>query len=208
MGRFRFRRESCLDDEAAGAGQPCLKAGPRPARTRLEGDGQGDPGDDADAGRKNRDGACRTNRLVRQSRPLPVDRGVALFQENYEGNHILMKVIGLTGSIGSGKSTVANIMRQMGVAILCADTAAKKVVEKGATAYKKIIKTFGQKVVNKDKSLNRTRLGEIVFSSEAKRKVLNSIVHPEVINELKKEISRMETLQRKVVVLDIPLLYE
>jgi len=119
-----------------------------------------------------------------------------------------MKVIGLTGSIGSGKSTVANIMRQMGVAILCADTAAKKVVEKGATAYKKIIKTFGQKVVNKDKSLNRTRLGEIVFSSEAKRKVLNSIVHPEVINELKKEISRMETLQRKVVVLDIPLLYE
>lgn len=119
-----------------------------------------------------------------------------------------MKVIGLTGSIGSGKSTVANIMRQMGVAILCADASAKKVVKKGAPAYKKIIKAFGQKVVNKDKTLNRTRLGEIVFSSEAKRKLLNSIVHPEVIAELKREIDRMASLQRKVVVLDIPLLYE
>lgn len=119
-----------------------------------------------------------------------------------------MKVIGLTGSIGSGKSTVANIMRQMGVAILCADAAAKKVVEKGNPAYKKIVKTFGEKVVNKDKTLNRTRLGEIVFSSESKRKLLNSIVHPEVIAELKREIDRMASLQRKVVVLDIPLLYE
>ena len=119
-----------------------------------------------------------------------------------------MKIIGLTGGIASGKSTVAAMIRSEGIPVLCADELARHVVDPGKPAYKKIVKAFGRIILNKDKTINRARLGAVVFVSETKREKLNTIVHPEVIRELKKLIGNLKRRGKKAVVLDIPLLFE
>ncbi len=119
-----------------------------------------------------------------------------------------MKIIGLTGSIGSGKSTVSGIIRKMGIPVICADHIAKQVVETGQPAYRKIIKNFGQKILNPDKSLNRTLLGQLVFGSATKRKQLNRIVHPYVIKHIRQQLASHKKKKTPLIVLDIPLLYE
>lgn len=119
-----------------------------------------------------------------------------------------MKIIGLTGGIASGKSTVASMMAGEGIPVVCADELALDAVDRGKSAYKKIVRTFGRAVLNKDKSINRARLGAVVFTSAAKRKKLERIVHPEVIRELKKSIEKLKRRGKKAVVLDIPLLFE
>ncbi len=89
-------------------------------------------------------------------------------------------IIGLTGGIASGKSTIAQILVHKGFTIVDADVAARRVVEKGQEAYKGIVQTFGEEVLLDDQSIDRAKLGSIVFNDESKRKQLNSIVHPAV----------------------------
>lgn len=117
-------------------------------------------------------------------------------------------VIGLTGSIGTGKSTVAKMFKQLGIPVIDADEIARLVVEPGKEAYEKIVETFGEDILQKDRTLDRKKLGAIVFNDEEKRKQLNGIVHPAIRKEMLRQ--RDKYLQQHVpcVVLDIPLLYE
>lgn len=120
-----------------------------------------------------------------------------------------MLVIGLTGGIASGKTTVATILQELGAAVLDADEVAKKIVQKGKPAYKEIINTFGRKVLTSDGDLNRKLLGKIVFNDEEKRKKLESIIHPRVKEYFLEEIQRIkEKDPQKIIVLDVPLLLE
>lgn len=117
-------------------------------------------------------------------------------------------VIGLTGSIASGKSTVSQMFIEMDIPVVDADQISREVVEPGEPAYQKIIDAFGKEILQDDGAIERKKLGKIIFSSEEKRKLLNNIVHPEVRKEM---VRRRESFKEKnypAVVLDIPLLYE
>jgi dephospho-CoA kinase len=118
-----------------------------------------------------------------------------------------MKIIGLTGGIAAGKSTASAIICEMGIPVICADTIAHAVMEPGAKAYKAIVKIFGKKILDADKSINRKTLGRLVFADPVLIKKLNSLVHPFVIEETKKQINAFKKTNTAVV-LDVPLLFE
>lgn len=116
-------------------------------------------------------------------------------------------LIGLTGGIASGKSTVSRMMRELGLPVIDADQVARKVVEPGQPAWKEIKEQFGEEVLLPDGSLNRKKLAEIIFHDEEKRQLLNRITHPHIRREMDRQTE--EALKKhKVVVLDIPLLFE
>ncbi|EEM15022.1 MULTISPECIES: dephospho-CoA kinase [Bacillus] len=117
-------------------------------------------------------------------------------------------VIGLTGGIASGKSTVSQMFRELQIPVIDADIIAREVVEQGKEAYKEIVEVFGEDVLQVDGKLDRQKLGSIVFHNEEKRLQLNKIVHPAVRKEMnvQKDMYIKEGVQ--AVVLDIPLLFE
>lgn len=117
-----------------------------------------------------------------------------------------MTVIGLTGGIASGKSTVANYLKENGFAVIDADIAARQAVEKGTEGLRKVAETFPG-VLNEDGTLNRKALGTIIFNDKAQRDSLNEIVHP-IVRRLMDEEKTAALSEGKVVVMDIPLLYE
>lgn len=117
-------------------------------------------------------------------------------------------IIGLTGSIGTGKSTIAKMFKQLNIPVVDADIIARQVVERGKPAYEAIVNAFGDEILQKDRSLDRKKLGAIVFQDEAKRKQLNEIVHPEIRKEMMKQQKEHVENGAVCVVLDIPLLYE
>jgi len=119
-----------------------------------------------------------------------------------------VKIIGLTGGIASGKSTVSAILKRLGARIIDADEVARRVLEKGQPALRKIIHHFGTTILNEDGSLNRKKLGEIVFNDKGKLKKLNEITHPE-IEKLTKKLFEMERKRgTSRIVYDCPLLIE
>ncbi|MEG7280763.1 dephospho-CoA kinase [Bacillus sp. 0909A] len=117
-------------------------------------------------------------------------------------------VIGLTGGIASGKSTVANMLIDKGITVIDADIIAKQAVEKGMPAYRQIIDEFGQDILLENGDIDRRKLGALVFTNEQKRLALNSIVHPAVREEMLKRRDESIANQETFVVLDIPLLFE
>jgi dephospho-CoA kinase len=120
-----------------------------------------------------------------------------------------VQVIGLTGGIASGKSTVARILKKAGAVIIDADRIARDVVKKGLPAYQKIIDTFGDKVVSPDGEIDRGVLGDIIFNDPQKKQLLNRIVHPYVSKETNLQLKHIEkTHPNTIVILDIPLLLE
>ncbi|GIN38729.1 MULTISPECIES: dephospho-CoA kinase [Heyndrickxia] len=120
----------------------------------------------------------------------------------------MAKIIGLTGGIASGKSTVSNLLRRKGFAIVDADIAARKVVEIGEDAYKQIVEAFGPEILQQDQNLDRKKLGTIVFHDEEKRLMLNQIVHPAVREYMQKEKETALKQGKETVIMDIPLLFE
>ncbi|WP_163101264.1 dephospho-CoA kinase [Peribacillus alkalitolerans] len=118
------------------------------------------------------------------------------------------RVIGLTGGIASGKSTVSDMIRKLGFVVVDADIAAKTVVQPGQPALSLIVETFGEDILNESGELDRPKLGSIVFQDEEKRLQLNSIVHPAVRKFMKDEQESAFLKGEKVVFLDIPLLFE
>lgn len=118
-----------------------------------------------------------------------------------------MKLIGLTGGVGSGKSTVAEILRALGATVIDADEAAHAVYEPGTPGFDAVVAEFGPEYV-KDGRIDRARLGKLVFDDPAARARLNAIVHPRV-REWMTERTR-EAIDRgdEIVVQDVPLLYE
>ncbi|WP_409345349.1 dephospho-CoA kinase [Paenibacillus sp. MBLB4367] len=117
--------------------------------------------------------------------------------------------IGLTGGIACGKSTVADMLVRRGAILIDADRLAREVVEAGSPVLDAVAARFGQDVLLPDGSLNRKRLGEIVFQDKAARKDLEAILHPEI---RKRMFGRMASLQAeqpdKLVAVDVPLMFE
>lgn len=117
-------------------------------------------------------------------------------------------IIGLTGSIASGKSTISHMFDELDIPVVDADLIAREVVEPGEESYRQIIDTFGTNILLEDRTINRKKLGSIVFSNEDKRKKLNAIVHPAVRQRMLERRDAYVRKDYKCVVLDIPLLYE
>ncbi|MFZ5945412.1 MAG: dephospho-CoA kinase [Bacillota bacterium] len=120
-----------------------------------------------------------------------------------------MIVVGLTGGIASGKSTVSNYLKKLGAVVIDADDLSRQAVMPGEKAWRGIKEYFGGQVLNSDGTLNRKRLAEIVFNNPQAREALNEIVHPEVINMTKESIARYKKEGKvPLVVVDAPLLIE
>ncbi|UQZ76506.1 dephospho-CoA kinase [Niallia circulans] len=117
-------------------------------------------------------------------------------------------IVGLTGGIASGKSTISSYYQSLNISIIDADIESRLAVEKGEPAYLKIAAHFGKGVLHSDGTLNRQKLGEIIFSNEEERRVLNSIVHPDVRRRMDEKQKKAVEAGEKVVILDIPLLFE
>ena len=121
----------------------------------------------------------------------------------------LMVIIGLTGGIASGKSTVAKMLKERGAYLIDADQVAREVVEPGEPAWLDIHRWLGDEILLPDRSINREKLAELVFADEVMRQRLNSIVHPRVASRF---IERSREIREKepgaIIVYDIPLLIE
>ena len=119
-----------------------------------------------------------------------------------------MKVIGLTGGISSGKSTVSQFLAELGAVIIDADKVGHEVFKPDSEAWRQVVAVFGEQIVATNGQINREKLGEIVFSNSEARSRLNQIMHPRMYNLVK---TRLEEYQRQgagVVVLEAPLLLE
>ncbi len=117
------------------------------------------------------------------------------------------KIIGLTGGIATGKSTVSAILKCKGFKVIDADIIAREVVEIGKSAYNDIVSAFGRQILNEDLTINRSKLGDIIFHDSESRNKLNSIVHPRVTKEILRQINKYSK-NNNVIFLDIPLLIE
>lgn len=117
-------------------------------------------------------------------------------------------IIGLTGGIASGKSTVSNLLKEKGFTVIDADVAARVVVEPGQPVLEKIVEVFGPDIRTAEGTLNRPALGKIVFNDEKKRKQLNNIIHPAVREWMIDQKEKAITSGKKTIFLDIPLLFE
>jgi len=117
-----------------------------------------------------------------------------------------MKVIGLTGSIGMGKTTAAHLFRRRGVPVYDADRAVHGLSAKGGRAVPAIARAFPGVVI--DGAVDRKKLGALVFQDAKALKKLESILHPLVAEQRQQFLRRMRARREKVVVLDIPLLFE
>jgi dephospho-CoA kinase len=118
-----------------------------------------------------------------------------------------MKVLGLTGGIGSGKSMVASMFAQLGADVIDADRLAREVVEPGQPALKEIATAFGTDILLPDGRLDRGKLARIIFADPVARGTLNAITHPRIRERMDAEISARRS-RAGVLVVDIPLLYE
>lgn len=103
-----------------------------------------------------------------------------------------MLIVALTGGIASGKSIVAEVLEDLGCYIHHADKIAHDLMEPEKPAWKKIVAHFGKKILNEDKTINRSRLGKIIFSDEKERRFLNELIHPLVLEKKKEVSSRLE----------------
>ncbi|MFY7066723.1 dephospho-CoA kinase [Nocardiopsis changdeensis] len=119
-----------------------------------------------------------------------------------------MLKVGLTGGIGSGKSAVSAELAEHGAVVIDADAIAREVVEPGTPGLAAVVEEFGEGVLAPDGSLDRPRLGEIVFADEARLARLNAIVHPLVGERSAELMARAEAAGAPVVVYDVPLLVE
>jgi dephospho-CoA kinase len=119
-----------------------------------------------------------------------------------------VKLVGLTGGIASGKSTVAAILRRLGAAIINADDLSREVVQPEQDAWKEILDTFGADILQEDKTLDRRKLRKIVFDFPEARKKLETITHPRVRALAEKRISELARAGSSIIVYEVPLLFE
>ncbi|MBI2462583.1 MAG: dephospho-CoA kinase [Candidatus Rokubacteria bacterium] len=118
-------------------------------------------------------------------------------------------LVGLTGGIGSGKSTVSRLFRDLGCLIIDADTIAREVVEPGEPAWRGIVEAFGREILLPDGQLDRKGLGALVFADPAKRRTLNALTHPAIIAREQAILAELEAQGYEgIVVLDAALLIE
>lgn len=117
-----------------------------------------------------------------------------------------MKIIGLTGSWGTGKTAVAKILQRLGAEVIDADKIAHQVIRPDNAVYQKIVSVFGKSILrNNSKAIDRKKLGKIAFADKISIERLNKIVHPEIIKNIEAQLRKAKA---KIVVLDAPLLIE
>ena len=119
-----------------------------------------------------------------------------------------MLLVGLTGNIAAGKSTVAQLLSERGATIIDADILARRAVERGTPAYDKIVRHWGSAVLAPDGLLDRAKLRLLVFHDQAQLESLNEIVHPEVERQRVALVAEARKRGDRIVVCDIPLLFE
>ena len=120
-----------------------------------------------------------------------------------------MILVGLTGGVATGKSTVAKMFKQCGAVVIDADLLARDVVKPGKPAWREIVTLFGKTVLNPDRSLDRQALGSIVFRNRTKRRQLECIIHPRVAREQQRLVRRVAKRKpHAVVIYEVPLLFE
>ena len=119
-----------------------------------------------------------------------------------------MLVVGLTGGIASGKSTVSRMFREAGIPVICADDLAHEVVKPGSAGLYEIQRTFGDEFVDSAGNLNRVAMARLVFQDKDKRKTLESIIHPRVAEEQRRLLQEFAAQGHKIAIVDVPLLYE
>ena len=114
-------------------------------------------------------------------------------------------ILGVTGTFGSGKSTVANMFKSFGAELIDADKIAHRVIRPGSEIYKKIINAFSRSILKKNKTIDRKKIAKAVFKDKKLLQKLNRIIHPEVIKIIENQICAST---KDIVVLDAPLLIE
>ena len=120
-----------------------------------------------------------------------------------------MKIIGLTGGIASGKSTVSRALQDLGAIVIDADEVAHTIIEPGKPAWEDIVEHFGSEVLNPDQTIDREKLGAIVFNDPERLQELNQITHPRVGEQFKQMIKNIKSQQADAVLfIEVPLLYE
>jgi len=120
-----------------------------------------------------------------------------------------MLVVGLTGGIASGKSTISGFLKKLGAVVIDADKISRQVVEPGEKAWQKIRDYFGPQVLNPDQTLDRKKIADIIFDDQEERDALVNIIHPVVINKTKQLIAKYkENNTIPLIVVDAPLLIE
>ncbi len=120
-----------------------------------------------------------------------------------------MILVGLTGGVATGKSTVAKMFRRCGAIVIDADELARTVVQPGKPAWREIVRAFGRGILNRDRTIDRHALGTIVFHDEKKLRRLERIIHPRVSREqtrLAKQAAKKDP--KAIVIYDVPLLFE
>ena len=119
------------------------------------------------------------------------------------------KVIGLTGSIATGKSTVSKLLARLGAVIIDADKVAREIVQTGEQALEEIVEYYGEDILLEDGSLDRKKLGKIVFNDPEKLEKLNEITHPKIIQRILDRVHRISNkYDGAVIVIDAALLIE
>ena len=119
-----------------------------------------------------------------------------------------MKVIGLTGGIGSGKSTVARFLAELGAVILDADAVGHEALKSNSEVQRQVVAAFGKNIVTTSGEINRKKLGEVVFNSPEARTRLNRIMHPPMFDTVKTKLKEYQRQGAAVVALEAPLLVE
>src|SRR3989338_2287757 len=116
-------------------------------------------------------------------------------------------IIGITGSIGSGKTTVAVFFKNFGFLVIDADEIGHAFLRKGTKQFNELVKHFGKEILDKDGNIDRMKLGEIAFSEKKKYRALNSIMLPPILKEIKRQINKSKALEEDAA-LDAPILLE
>lgn len=120
----------------------------------------------------------------------------------------MMRVIGLTGGIGTGKSTASEYLRKQGFSIIDADRISREIVEPGTLLLKELEKNFGSGIIKDDGTLDRKALAAIVFSDKEKKSRLDGLMHGHILDEIERKISKSQSGEGRGIIVDAPLLFE
>ena len=124
--------------------------------------------------------------------------------QNVKGDG-MKKIIGITGGIASGKSTVCNYIRTLGYPVIDSDAIARELSQKGNSLYDAILSSFGVEYLDAKGEIDRHKLGSYIFKNSKARQHLNAITHPKIVEEIQKKIKKCK---ENIIFLDIPLLIE
>lgn len=120
----------------------------------------------------------------------------------------MTKVVGLTGGIASGKSTVSKILAQVGFPVIDADLVAHQLQHPGQSGFEKLVNQFGQTIISGNGRLDRSQLGKLAFQDPAARQQLNQVMQPLIREQIMEQVATFKRTRIPVVILDVPLLFE